>query len=118
MKCYRQENGSKGYKENVLNLAQNVKKSFNSLPLNAKELLVIILRKNNISTPEACKDFKARRWAIRNWLVFLKRTNLLCSDVAIDDNNLELIIQDRDISNQVNYLNVEDEIDNKDECLE
>ena len=72
MKRYRLESGSIGCKGNVLNLEQNVKKPSTLYHLMQKNFLNLFLGKNNVNSPEGCKDFKARRWAIRNWLVFFK----------------------------------------------
>ena len=122
MKCYRLESGSIGCKGNVLNLEQNIQKTFNSLPLSASELPIVILRKNSINNTNGFKDFKARRWAIRKWLIFLKNNNALYNDIEINEANLSLIPVNGDMSSHINYLDIdeeiEDEINNEDEGIE
>ena len=76
MKCYRLKDGGYGYKGHVMNFEQDPGHIFKVLPLDFKDVPIVILRRKNDKHPQNYKDFRVRREAIRSWLIFLRRHNV------------------------------------------
>ena len=131
MQAYRLKGGRMGYKGNVLNIEQDVKKTLETLPLSPNQLPVIIVRMKNQQNEEGFKDFRVRRNAILQWLYFLKAKNHLYRDLNIDLDAAQNLPVDGDISSQLNVLEeeeistknspvveVEEEVEDEDFCQE
>ena len=108
MKCYRLQNGSIGYKGQVLNMEQDVQGMVNSLPLRPETAPIVWIRKptkkKNDGNPAGFKDFRVRRWAISLWLQFLTKNNPLYSHVTIDNEVLKSLPNDGDISHRIKVV--------------
>jgi len=81
MSVYRLSKGNIGYKENVLNMQQDVQAVLTKLPQLLSDLPIFIARKSNSNCPNGYKDFIINREKILRWLVFLKNNNEHYKDI-------------------------------------
>jgi hypothetical protein len=110
MRAYRMEKGNYGYKGQCLNLQQNIQDVADSLPQRVEDLPICWIRKRNQQTPEGHRDFRVRRAAVREWLVWLKANNPLYSNIEINTEEIDALPEDGDVLGRVaTYIEDEEE---------
>ena len=86
MRAYRLTGGQRGYGGHVVNLAQNIGDFVNSLPRPARELSIIVVRRQDGEGIH--KDLLVRRQRVFDALNWLKANNPFYSDISINTDNL------------------------------
>jgi len=108
MCIYRLPHGQFGYGGHILNLPQDVRLFINSLPRSLTSLDVIIVRKEGAA--QSHKDFRVRRSVVLTALQWLIRHNKYYSDVTINNDTLEQLPIDSDLTNLITVSVCSDQI--------
>ena len=82
MSVYRKHGGQRGYKGHVLNLPQDIQSFLNSLPSQASDLPVLVVRRHGVEN--AHRDFTVRQHRVLEGVVWLTMNNPYFKDVDID----------------------------------
>jgi Helitron helicase-like domain at N-terminus/PIF1-like helicase len=109
--CYRLPGGVLGYRGSVVNLQKDTFKILNQLPLRVNQLPVVLIVKFGTPTnPEGGdKEFRVRREAVLDYLLFLKANNPLYHDINIDNGALHHLPLDGSVINQLQVVVEEEE---------
>jgi hypothetical protein len=110
MKCYRLKDGGFGYRGHVMNFEQDLNKIFQVLPVDFKDLPIVILRKRDDKHPNKYRDFRVRRWAVQIWLEFLKKHSPAYQDVTVDTGRLLSLPLDGCVADRV-LTQIEEEVE-------
>ena len=86
MRVYRLKGGQRGYGGHIVNLAQNIGDFVNSLPRPARELPIIVVRRQGGEGFH--KDLLVRRQRVFDALNWLKANDPFYSDISINTDNL------------------------------
>ena len=96
MSVYKLPHGQYGYSGHVLNLPQNVSSFAKQLPRLPSELDVVLVRK--VYESGSHKDFRVRRSNVLHALQWLKANNKYYRSISIDDQALQQLPRDGDIT--------------------
>ena len=96
MSIYRLPHGQYGYKGHVINLPQDISTFATTLPRLAKDLDVLVVRKDGSESTH--RDFRVRRSVVLRALEWLKSNNKYYRDIEIDTDALNQLPVDGDLS--------------------
>lgn len=106
---YKIRGAQTGYSGHVMNFVQNVSQMNIILPLHRRSINSIFLL--NRRTPSGIIQFKVRAARVRRALVWLEQNNIYYRDIVIDENVLNDLPHDGDVSHHLPRLD-----DNNDEA--
>ncbi|EDN05082.1 predicted protein [Histoplasma mississippiense (nom. inval.)] len=119
------------YKGHVVNFLRDTGHIYNSLPLLLKDLDIIVLRPSNTSADPRLshqfrRDFIVQKAVVKQWLAFLRVNHPGYANIDINQEALEALPVNEDVTDQLMIEDIEDaqlnkeinsdDIDNSSEC--
>ncbi|EDN09817.1 predicted protein [Histoplasma mississippiense (nom. inval.)] len=101
------------YKGHVVNFLQDTDRIYNSLPLLPKDLDIIVLRPSNTSADPRLshqfrRDFTVRKAVVKQWLAFLRVNHPGYANIDINQEALEALPVNEDVTDQLMIEDIED----------
>lgn len=104
---YRLKGGQFGHSGNVINFRQNIQQYITKLPLHPKDLPSTLLFYK--ATADGIAEFRVRAKKIRDALIWLKNNNIYYKQLELNEEVLQILPKDGDVSTMMNSLNVSEE---------
>ncbi|KAE8738768.1 hypothetical protein FOCC_FOCC015740 [Frankliniella occidentalis] len=93
-------NGQYGYRKNVINFSQKIDSFARELPMKITDLnSIIVVRKEG--EDNTYHDFHVRAHKVKAALVWLKHNNKFYEDIMINEDNLNLLPEDSNVSDEI-----------------
>jgi hypothetical protein len=115
---YKLRGGQHGYRENVINFAQDIREFTTHLPRHSSSLDIFIIRRQSANDPTKFKNFTVRHAKVARALLWLKKNNCYYCDIIIDDNILQSLPENDSVIDQLRQFQdarITDEDLNEDE---
>ena len=110
MTLYRLPHGQYGYNGHVINPPQNIASFANTLPRIAKDLDVVVVRKEG--AVQSHHDFCMRRSVVLQALQWLTANNSYCSNISIDFDAVAMLPENDEFSGMCSVTLDSSEVDN------
>ncbi|CAG8610513.1 10516_t:CDS:1, partial [Gigaspora rosea] len=114
MVVYKLRKGQHRYRGNIINFPQDVEEFTTRLPWHPSSLNVLIICWQSDKDPTAFRDFKIHRNKVACALCWLKANNNYYSEITIDNENLQSLLEDGFIDDQLQVNQLIDDKFNED----